>query len=174
MGKAEVKGSRSRSILTDKEKRCFLTGRREGLDKQQISGSFARDGVLDHRGVAPKRGRSAKEVSGLFDQREKRNISIYHGTALRKISDRHGFWCYLWQPYHLAGLGGLHAHPNRGVDLELKMICQRKFEESHSREEFMAIIGRNYLDKEEEIPVRNEDGFWRLKDTWEFDGERWD
>lgn len=103
------KGSPSRSILTDKRKVCFLTGRAEGLDKHHI----------------------------------------YHGTGLRKVSDRHGFWCYIWQPLHLAGLGGLHAHPNSGRDLELKQICQRKFEETHSRAEFMEIIGRNYLDEEE-------------------------
>ncbi len=32
----------------------------------------------------------------------------------------------------------------------LKQDCQRKFEETHTREEFMAIIGRNYLSDEAE------------------------
>jgi hypothetical protein len=30
--------------------------------------------------------------------------------------------------------------------LMLKRHCQMKFEETHSREEFMSLIGRNYLD----------------------------
>ena len=38
-------------------------------------------------------------------------------------------------------------HFNKDVDLEVKQECQRKFEETHSREEFMEIIGRNYLDE---------------------------
>lgn len=86
---------------------------------------------------------------------------IYHGTGLRAISDKHGFWCYLWQPLHIAGLGGLHAHPNSGLDMELKKACQRKFEQTHTREEFIAIIGRNYLDEEEteEVP---QDGFYLI------------
>ena len=37
-------------------------------------------------------------------------------------------------------------HQDRQTDLLLKRECQRKFEETHSREEFMKIIGRNYLD----------------------------
>ena len=38
------------------------------------------------------------------------------------------------------------SHQDRQTDLLLKRECQRKFEETHSREEFMKIIGRNYLD----------------------------
>ncbi|WP_418205773.1 hypothetical protein [Anaerotignum faecicola] len=34
--------------------------------------------------------------------------------------------------------------------MRLKQDCQRKFEETHTREEFMAIIGRNYLSDEAE------------------------
>ena len=35
---------------------------------------------------------------------------------------------------------------NYGLNLRLKMICQEKFEETHTREEFIKIIGKNYLD----------------------------
>lgn len=38
------------------------------------------------------------------------------------------------------------VHFNRELDLKLKRECQAKFEETHSREEFMKIIGKNYLD----------------------------
>lgn len=141
-----AKGSHSNSILTGKAKYCYVTGRTEGLDKHHI----------------------------------------YHGTGLRDISDKHGFWVYLWQPLHLAGMGGLHKFPNKGLDLELKQACQRRFEETRivqstqppakaaaqAREEFMEIIGKNYLDSEEEweAPAEKDkgaDGFFLLEDFWE-------
>lgn len=123
-----MSGSHSNSILTGKEKRCYLTGRTEGLDKHHI----------------------------------------FHGTGMRKISDKHGFWVYIWHPMHIAGMGGLHAHPNKGFDLMLKQECQRRFEEEHSREEFMAIIGRNYLDEAEE-QAEAEDSFTLIADAMEGD-----
>ena len=83
---------------------------------------------------------------------------------MRDISDKHGFWVYLWQPLHLAGLGGLHKYPNSGLDLKLKKDCQIRFEETHTREEFMAITGRNYLDDEEKPQTpADKDGFYLLE-----------
>ncbi len=140
MGKdTKREGSHTYSILTGKDKRCFVSGRREGLNKHHI----------------------------------------YHGTGLRKISDRYGFWCYLWEPLHLAGLGGLHAHPNSGLDLQLKQMCQRKFEETHSREEFMAIIGRNYLHSDYAaeggyVPDDEAGEGFYLLDTSRMIDERWE
>ena len=88
---------------------------------------------------------------------------IYHGPGWRDISDKHGFWVYLWQPLHLANLGGLDKYPGTGLDLKLKQDCQRRFEETHSREEFMAIIGRNYLDEEYPQTPADNDGFYLLE-----------
>ena len=68
---------------------------------------------------------------------------IYFGTALRKISDENGFWCYLTAKYHNASNKGVHF--NRELDLHLKRECQKKYEETHTRAEFMALIGRSYL-----------------------------
>ena len=131
------KGSHSYSILQGKEKYCYVTGRTEGLDKHHI----------------------------------------YHGPGWRDISDRHGFWVYLWQPLHLANLGGLHKYPNTGLDLKLKQDCQRRFEETriaqsaqptaeaaaNAREEFMAIIGKNYLENENPQTNADNDGFYLLE-----------
>lgn len=131
------KGSHSYSILQGKAKYCYVTGRTEGLDKHHI----------------------------------------YHGSGWRDISDRHGFWVYLWQPLHLAGLGGLHKYPNTGLDLKLKQDCQRRFEETriaqsaqptaeaaaNAREEFMAIIGKNYLENENPQANADNDGFYLLE-----------
>lgn len=89
---------------------------------------------------------------------------IYHGFGWRDISDRHGFWVYLWHPLHDAECDGLHKHPNSGLDLKLKQDCQRRFEETHTREEFMAIIGRNYLDEEYPQTPADNDGFYLLEE----------
>ena len=36
-------------------------------------------------------------------------------------------------------------HFDKEFDLRVKRLCQKKFEETHTREEFIALIGRNYL-----------------------------
>lgn len=38
------------------------------------------------------------------------------------------------------------VHQCREMDLLLKQECQREFEKTHSRDEFMEIIHKNYLD----------------------------
>ena len=68
---------------------------------------------------------------------------IYMG-ANRKVSEKYGFVCYLCGYHH--NLGGQNCvHENREMDLLLKKQCQKEFEENHSREEFVKLIGRNYL-----------------------------
>lgn len=67
-------------------------------------------------------------------------------TGNRKISDKYGFWCYLIPELHNCSAQGVHGRDGAELDRRLKAECQRKFEEKHSREEFMKIIGRNYLD----------------------------
>lgn len=71
---------------------------------------------------------------------------IYHGYGNRKVSDENGFWVWLRHDYHIADSTNETPHNNIETDLYLKRECQKKFEETHSREEFMELIGRNYLD----------------------------
>ena len=75
------------------------------------------------------------------------NVHLHHifgGTANRKQSEKHGFKVFLCGFHHNMSNEGVHF--NRELDLKLKRECQAKFEETHSREEFMKIIGKNYLD----------------------------
>lgn len=79
---------------------------------------------------------------------ETRDTTVLHkhhiyGGANRRISEREGFFIYLKPELHNMSNHGIHF--NKDWDLELKRACQRKYEETHSREEFMALIGRNYL-----------------------------
>ena len=40
------------------------------------------------------------------------------------------------------------VHFDRGFDLRLKAECQKRFEQTHTRTEFMRIIGKNYITEE--------------------------
>lgn len=68
---------------------------------------------------------------------------IFYGTANRKQSEKHGFKVYLCGRHHNLSNEGVHF--DRELDLRIKQDCQRLFEKTHSREEFMSIIGKNYI-----------------------------
>lgn len=68
---------------------------------------------------------------------------IYYGIKNRAISKKYGFWCYLVPELHNTSKNGVHF--NKELDLSLKKTAQTKFEETHTREEFIKLIGRNYL-----------------------------
>ena len=74
---------------------------------------------------------------------------IYFGCGMRDISDKHGFWVWLIPAYHTTTDQGVHCRKGHGLDMRLKRECQAAFEKDHTREEFMAIVGRNYLEWEE-------------------------
>ena len=59
------------------------------------------------------------------------------------MSEKNGFKVFLCGHHHNLSDEGVHF--NKELDLELKRECQMKFEETRSHEEFMAIVGRNYL-----------------------------
>ena len=68
---------------------------------------------------------------------------IYFGGN-RKVSEKNGFKVWLCGNHHNQSNDGVHCG-NRRLDLKLKQDCQRKYEETHTRQEFMSLIGRNYL-----------------------------
>ena len=61
----------------------------------------------------------------------------------RKISEEYGFWVYLREDWHNMSDYGVHFNPE--LDLHLKQECQRKFEETDTREKFIALIGQSFL-----------------------------
>lgn len=67
---------------------------------------------------------------------------IYFGPH-RKTSDKNGFTAFLCPDCHQYGPRAVHRC--READLRLKADCQAAFEKTHTREEFMKLIGRNYL-----------------------------
>ena len=68
---------------------------------------------------------------------------IFFGNGNRKISEKYGLKVWLCPRHHNLSNEGVHF--NKQLDIIIKQIAQKKFEETHSREEFMSIIGRNYL-----------------------------
>lgn len=63
---------------------------------------------------------------------------IFCGSK-RQASMKHGFCVPLCRYCHIIVTNSYK------FDAELRSLCQLKFETAHSREEFIAIIGRNYL-----------------------------
>lgn len=70
---------------------------------------------------------------------------IFFGNPWRRISEENGFWVYLAGYLHNQSNQGVHGKDGKELDTMLKQHCQMKYEETHSREEFMRLIGKNYL-----------------------------
>lgn len=73
------------------------------------------------------------------------DTALHHiyGAAKRRVSDDNGFTVFLCPECHQYGTHAVHR--SRETSLWLKARCQRIYERTHSRDEFMALIGRNYL-----------------------------
>ena len=59
------------------------------------------------------------------------------------MSEREGFVCWLCQEHHIGQTG---VHQNRALDVAIKQECQRAYERTHTRADFMRLIGKNYLE----------------------------
>lgn len=68
---------------------------------------------------------------------------IYMGNPLRRISEENGLWVWLRWDWHNGANYGVHF--NHELDRKLKQEAQEAYERTHSRDEFMRLIGRNYL-----------------------------
>ena len=71
---------------------------------------------------------------------------VFGGNPNRKLSEKYGLKVHLCIWHHRTGPESVHQ--NQTVARMLKQIAQRKFEETHTREEFMEIFGRNWMDDE--------------------------
>lgn len=73
------------------------------------------------------------------------NIECHHiifGRGLRKISERLGLKVWLCADHHR---GAYSPHQRRDFDLRLRRAAQSIFVDTHSQEEWMEEVGRNYL-----------------------------
>lgn len=67
----------------------------------------------------------------------------YFGNPNRKSSEKYGCWIWLRYDWHNGANYGVHF--DHRLDMMIKEDCQKKFEETHTREEFRDIFGRSYL-----------------------------
>lgn len=106
--------------------------------------------------------RKSKRFSILTDDLEHSYLSgiptntihhIYGGYGRRDISEREGFIIPLTPAEH--NMSNHAIHFNKELDLYIKRKCQKAYEDlGNTREDFINLIGRNYLDESEE----NENG----------------
>lgn len=80
-------------------------------------------------------------ITGQTDGLHKHHVFF---GQFRNVSEQNGFFVYLIPQLHNMSDSGVHF--NKGFDLQLKEKCQRKYEETHTHNEFMKLIGRNYID----------------------------
>lgn len=76
------------------------------------------------------------------------NIEVHHcihGTWGRKLSTKYHLVVGLC-PDHHRGTNGVHGKNGHELDMMLKQEAQMCFEEKYSREKWMEVFGRNYLD----------------------------
>ena len=69
---------------------------------------------------------------------------VFFSKAYRMKSIKDGLIIFLTEQDH-RGTNGVHGKNGRQLDIKLKKIAQRKYEETHTREEFIKLIGKSYL-----------------------------
>lgn len=67
---------------------------------------------------------------------------IFEGKN-RQVSEDNGFFVYLSPELH--NMSDFGVHFDKELDLALKKACQAKYEQTHTRDEFIKLIGRSYL-----------------------------
>jgi len=84
-------------------------------------------------------GTPANYVDGALEEHH-----IFGGTANKKKSEQHGLKVKL-HAFKCHRLGPEAVHKNKKVSLVLMAAAQKRFEETHTREEFRKEFGKNRL-----------------------------
>ena len=67
---------------------------------------------------------------------------VFFGNPNRKLSDKYGLVIGLCYEHHRGNSG---VHRNRELDLKMKRMAQKVFEQTYPERDFLAVFGRNYL-----------------------------
>lgn len=84
-----------------------------------------------------------------FRCRNNENLELHHiffGNANRKLAEKDGLKVYLCTKHH-RGTYGVHGKYGKDLNLYLKQIAQRRWQEYYNKttEDFIQRYGRNYL-----------------------------
>lgn len=73
---------------------------------------------------------------------------VFFGSGRRDISEQNGFTCNLCMAHHREGPEAVHGRTKKYREY-LCRIFQEEYEKTHTREEFMELIGKDYLKGEQ-------------------------
>lgn len=82
-------------------------------------------------------------LDGDYREKQTEEHHVIFGSGRRKISDAYGLTVRLSVEYHREGPKAVHNNTEM-ADL-LKRIAQKRFEEVYPDEDWMQVVGRNYL-----------------------------
>lgn len=85
-----------------------------------------------------------RKLYGIHNDVNLHEHHVFEGIANRRISEKMGAKIWLCGKHH--NLSDFGIHFNKDLDIKVKQEAQILFEKTHTRAEFMALIGRNYLD----------------------------
>ncbi len=87
------------------------------------------------------------KLDGNYQYHEVLHKHHVFGGPNRTISEAEGFTVHLCLGHH--EIGDAAVHNNQENMRILQRDAQREYEKTHTREQFMKLIGRNYLDNQE-------------------------
>lgn len=104
--------------------------------------------------MATKRMKSVfqteKECFFCKTQRDLEEHHIFPGRSNRKKSDKRGFVVWLCSVDHRTGRASVHNNPKGPLDMCLKTMAQKYYEENiGSREDFREEFGKSFILEEE-------------------------
>ena len=97
--------------------------------------------------IQPKDGGCylCEKLHGDYSPKKIEEHHVYFGHGQRDISERWGFKVYLCRKHHVYAGGPEAVHRNHATCLLVQQDVQKRFEKTHSRQQFMEIVGRSYL-----------------------------
>lgn len=75
---------------------------------------------------------------------------VFHGRKYKKLSDKYGFVITLCWECHK------RLHSSRVVDRMVQQTMQHEYEKTHSREEFVALMGRSWITEADDAKFKEE------------------
>lgn len=84
------------------------------------------------------------KLHGDYTEKNTEEHHVFFGEGLRDKSEQNGFKCNLCREHHREGDEAVHN--NQEIREYLCRIFQAEYEKTHTREDFMKIIGKNYLE----------------------------
>lgn len=83
------------------------------------------------------------KLHGDYTEKYTERHHVFFGGGLRDVSEQNGFTCNLCINHHREGPQAVHG--NKDMREYLCRLFQEKYEETHTREDFMKLIGKDYF-----------------------------